>query len=84
MHKKEKEKQTLTKFDDTINAAIIRLGILEKSHRLLVEALIDAYQRFIRYQMDVDADVPFEHRQAMEQYKKLIEKETGKSIDELY
>lgn len=45
---------------------------LEQQNRKLMEALSDAICRFKQYEMDQDCDTPYNHRQAMERYEKLL------------
>lgn len=49
----------------------------------MLEALIDAVQRFYDYEMSVDTDAPYEHRRAMKFYLKVIEKATGKTWEDI-
>ena len=50
---------------------------LESDKAELLEALKDAINRFVKYEMDQDCDVPFEHRKAMLKYRELIQKMEG-------
>ena len=47
---------------------------LEQQQNELIEALIDCIKRFENYEMSVDDDPPYYHKQAIKQYKSIIEK----------
>jgi hypothetical protein len=52
----------------------------------MLEALIDARRRFTKYEIDVmDADcyIPRHHKDFMEKTKSIIERATGKKIEEV-
>lgn len=62
---------------------ITDLDRLEAENQEMLEALIDAVQRFYDYEMSVDTDAPYEHRRAMKFYLKVIEKATGKTWEQI-
>lgn len=49
----------------------------------MLEALIDAYKRFIEYEIAQDDNAPLSHRAAMLNYKSIIERATGMTISEI-
>jgi len=60
-----------------------KIDELEAENQEMLEALIDAVQRFYDYEMSVDTDAPYEHRRAMKFYLKVIEKATGKTWEQI-